>query len=190
MAKKKFINKIWEWIKSLVPAIAIALFIRIFIVEPFKIPSGSMKPTLLVGDRIFVNKFIYRFKEPERGDIVVFKYPEDPKKYFIKRLAAKGGDVLVIKDGNLIVNGKPLEKPDAFKYIYYYNNMGRYGRDEKPIKVTKNHYFFLGDNSAFSKDSRYWGFVPDKYIVGKAFFRFWPPWRIGLLKYPVKAKIF
>ena len=90
--------------ESIVIALAIALAIRTFIIEAFKIPSGSMKPTLEVGDRIFVNKFIYRFKEPQRGDIVVFRYPLDPKRYFVKRLAAVGDEIVKLENGNIVIN--------------------------------------------------------------------------------------
>ena len=183
MAKEKVKNKSWlrEWIESIVVALVIAFFIRGFIVEAFKIPSGSMIPTLEIGDRIFVNKLIYRFKEPQRGDIVVFKYPEDPKRYFVKRLVGVGNDVVEIKDGNIIINGKIIDKPPIFQKVYYYNR-GKYGAYGEKIKVPARHFYFLGDNSMVSKDSRYWGFVPRKYIVGKAFVRFWPLWRVGLLR--------
>jgi signal peptidase I len=180
MAEGKVKKVIKEWVESIVIALLCALFIRTFVVEAFKIPSGSMKPTLEVGDRIFVNKFIYKFKEPQRGDIVVFRYPEDPKRYFIKRLAAKGGEEVEIREGNLIINGKVVKYPEIFQKIYYYNR-GKYGAVGKKVKVPPGYYYFLGDNSAFSKDSRFWGFVPREYIVGKAFFRFWPLWRIGLI---------
>ncbi|MDD5613491.1 MAG: signal peptidase I [Candidatus Omnitrophica bacterium] len=180
MAQEK---KHWlrEWSESILIALAIALFIRTFLVEAFKIPSGSMRPTLEVKDRIFVNKLVYRFSSPERGDIVVFKYTEDPKRYFVKRLAAVGNENIEIIDGNIVVDGDVVKVPDIFLEHYYYNR-GRYGAQNKTVQVPDGHYYFLGDNSAFSQDSRYWGFVPDKYIVGKAFLRFWPLYRVGLVR--------
>ena len=170
-----------EWVESIVIALAIALVIRTFIIEAFKIPSGSMRPTLEVGDRIFVNKFIYRFQEPQRGNIVVFRYPLNPKRYFVKRLAAVGGEVIELKNGNIVINSVVIKKPEIFEKNYYYNQ-GEKGAQDKGVKVPPDYFFFLGDNSANSKDSRYWGYVPRKYIIGKAFLRFWPLWRVGLVR--------
>jgi len=149
-------------------------------VQAFKIPSGSMIPTLVQGDKLFVNKFIYRFHEPERWDIVVFKYPEDPKKDFIKRMIAFEGETVEIRDGMIHINGRPQTPPDGIREIFYYNQEPFGGRSQK-ITVPDDSYFVLGDNSLSSRDSRYWGFVPKKYMVGKAFFRWWPPRRAGKL---------
>ncbi len=181
MVKEKKKHWLREWVESIVIALAVALFIRAFIVEAFKIPSGSMKPTLEIKDRIFVNKMVYRFNDIASGDIVVFRYPKDTKRYFVKRLIAKGGDEVGIKDGNIIVNGNILKEPDIFENNYYYN-AAEYGAQDQIITVPENQYYVLGDNSAFSKDSRYWGFVPRKNIVGKVFVRFWPLWRVGLVR--------
>ena len=179
--KMKVKSVVREWVESIVIALVAALVIRTFIIEAFKIPSGSMRPTLEVGDRIFVNKFIYRFEEPQRGDIVVFRYPLNPKKYFVKRLAAVGGEVIKLENGSIIINGVVIKKPEIFEKTYYYNK-GKYGAQDNGVKVPAKHFFFLGDNSAYSKDSRFWGYVPRKYIVGKVFLRFWPLWRVGLVR--------
>jgi len=170
-----------EYIESIVIAVILALFVREFIVQAFKIPTGSMKPTLNEDNRIFVNKYIYRFKDPQRGDIVVFKYPEDTKKDFIKRLIAVGGETVEIKDGNILINGKVIEEPKSVGSIFYYNR-GEYGGMGQKITVPKDSFYMLGDNSGSSRDSRYWGFVPRKYIIGKAFFRYWPLSTIGKIK--------
>lgn len=170
-----------EWAESIVIALVLALIIRTFIVQAFKIPSGSMKPTLQEGDRILVNKFIYRFKEPQRGDVIVFIYPEDRKKDFIKRLIAKGGESVEITSGSIIIDGKPVESPEKIRSIYYYN-AGDYGAEGKKTDVPKGNYFALGDNSASSKDSRYWGFVPKKDILGKAMVIYWPINRIRIIR--------
>jgi len=169
-----------EYVESIVIAVILALFVRAFVIQAFKIPTGSMKPTLNENDRIFVNKYIYRFKNPQRGDIVVFKYPEDPKKDFIKRLIATEGETVEIKDGNIIINGNVV-KDTLISKIYYYNR-GDYANSGDKIIVPKDSYYMLGDNSNSSRDSRYWGFVPKKYIVGKAVFRYWPPKAIGKIK--------
>jgi len=170
-----------EWVEPIAIAVVLALFIRAFVVQAFKIPTGSMKPTLNERDRIFVNKFIYKFKEPEIGDVVVFKYPEDPKKDFIKRFIASGGESIEIRSGDIFIDGKLVEDPEKIKSIYYYNK-GRYGKKGTSVSIPKDHFYALGDNSKSSRDSRYWGFVPRKNLVGKAFLIYWPPRRIRLIK--------
>ncbi|MBF0201284.1 MAG: signal peptidase I [Desulfamplus sp.] len=181
-------SKLRENIEAILIAIVLALFIRTFVVQAFKIPSGSMKDTLLVGDHILVSKFIYGvkipftdgftlipFKEPARKDIVVFKYPEDRDKDFIKRVVAVGGDTVEIRDKALYVNGE-LQKDEpyaVFKDIHKippdYST-----RDNLPLTfVPENSLFVLGDNRDNSHDSRFWGFVDMKDIRGKAFMIYW-----------------
>lgn len=164
-----------ENIESLAWAIGLALLIRTFIIAPFKIPSGSMRPTLIERDRILVSKFIYRFQEPQRGDIVVFRYPENPKRPFIKRLVGLGGDRVEIRDGRLYVNGEVLDGTGIFAGNHY-ENQGPYGQAGQVIQVPADQLFVLGDNSASSHDSRFWGFVPRNYLIGKALCIFWPVW--------------
>ena len=168
-----------ENIESLVWAVALALLIRTFIVAPFKIPSGSMRPTLIEGDRILVNKFVYRFTTPQRGDIIVFRYPEDPKRPFIKRLVGLGGDQVEIRDGHLYVNGAQLEQNEVFRTSHY-DNQGSFGQAHKVIEVPQDALFVLGDNSGSSHDSRFWGFVPKRLLIGRAMCIFWPlsRWRV------------
>jgi len=181
-----------EWIEPLVVAFILAMFIRTFFIQAFKIPSGSMRPTLIEGDRLIVSKFIYGAKipftkkrlpglsKPKRGDIIVFIYPVDGKRDFIKRLIAFGGETVEIIDGDVYVDGKPVEDP-RIKKIYYYN-YGPYGQEGEKIKVPEGHVFVLGDNSGASSDSRFWGFVPEENIIGRAEFIYWPPSRIRILK--------
>lgn len=168
-----------EYVESILIAVALALVVRTYVIQAFKIPSGSMRPTLLEGDRLMVNKFIYRFKEPQAGDIIVFRYPEDPKRAFIKRLVGKPNDEVEIRYGRVYINGKVLNQPDVFTQHYYYNRAG-YGNGR--IVVPKDSYYVLGDNSASSRDSRYWGFVPKSFVLGKAMFIYWPVDRIRVLK--------
>ncbi len=170
-----------EWVESLVIALVLAIIIRAFVVQAFKIPTGSMRPALLEGDRILVNKFIYKFKEPQRGDIIVFRYPQDKKKDFIKRLIAKGGERLEIRNGDIYIDGRIVEEPFIVRQIRYYNK-SPYGAAGTEIKVPGDSFYVLGDNSASSRDSRYWGFVPRKNIIGKAFFLYWPLRRIRTVK--------
>ena len=181
ISKERLKKELKEWAEAIIVALILTLVIRTFVVQAFKIPSGSMIPTLLQGDKLFVNKFIYRFKEPERWQIIVFKYPEDPKKDFIKRVVGFEGEQLEIRDGVLYVNGTPEKQPDGMGNILYYNQEPFAGQGQK-ILVPEDSYFVLGDNSLSSRDSRYWGFVPKKFLVGKAFFRWWPPKRVGSLE--------
>ncbi len=175
--KEKTKRLIQEYIESLLIAAVLALIIRSFIITPFKIPTGSMEPTLLPGDKIFVNRFIYRMHEPQRGDVIVFRYPEDPRRDFIKRLVALPGENIEIADGKVVIDGKMIDTPGPFQNIYYYNR-GIYGAANTQITVPRDCYFVLGDNSSSSRDSRYWGFIPKKLLVGKAIVIWWPPRRI------------
>lgn len=179
-------KKVKEYAEAILIAILIALFIRTFVVQAFKIPSGSMKPTLQIGDHILVNKFIYGVKipfvrttlipvsEPERGDIVVFIYPQDRTKDFIKRVIAVGGDTLEIRNKEIYVNGSryednhgvyadPVVMPGAMQPR---DNMG-------PVKIPEGTIFVMGDNRDQSYDSRFWGFVELKDVMGKAFMIYW-----------------
>jgi signal peptidase I len=199
-------------VKTLLFIIVVVSIIRIFFAQAFNIPSGSMKPTLLVGDFILVNKLVYgdwsigipftpidfysyknRLAEPDRGDIIVFKYPENPKIDFIKRIIGLPGDIVEVKNDIVYLNGKPLSRKmtgffmeknaKAVKYKectvrkytgkkYCYSIIEIFdgeGKDYGPIKVPEGHYFVMGDNRDNSRDSRFWGFVPDNYIIGQAF---------------------
>jgi len=184
-----------DWGESILVAFILAMFIRAFFFQAFKIPSGSMKPTLQVGDRLIVNKLVYGakipftakkpgfrlpgFTGPQRGDVVVFVYPVDPKRDFIKRLIAKGGETVEIRNGDIYVNSQKVVLP-VIDQIYYYNR-GPYAGPEQVVTVPQGHYFVLGDNSASSHDSRYWGFVPERYMIGKAQLIFWPITRIRFI---------
>ena len=169
-----------ENIESLVWAVALALVIRTFVMAPFKIPSGSMRPTLIEGDRILVNKFLYHFREPRRGDVIVFRYPDDLKRPFIKRLAAVGGDTVEIRDGQLLVNGETVEGDSDFFSTVRYHNQGPYGQEDQTVLVPEGAYYVLGDNSMSSHDSRFWGFVDREHVIGRAMCIFWPlpRWRV------------
>ena len=169
-----------EYVESIVVAVILALAIRTVVVQAFKIPTGSMRPTLMEGDRILVTKILYRVKSPQRGDIVVFRSPENPKRPFIKRLIGLGGDHIEIRDGRIILNGQLTTLPVISQNYYY--NQGAYGQEKQVIDVPPNSYFVLGDNSASSQDSRFWGFVPKRFMIGKALYIFWPPWRMRQLK--------
>lgn len=178
---KRWLLAKWKnWGEPLVIAAVLAIVIRTFIFGPYKIPTGSMKPTFMENDKIFVDKLSYRFYAPERGDIIVFKYPLDRKKDFVKRLVGLPGDTVEIRKGVVLVNGKPMTEPPFGAQIYYNVEDWDYGKAGHVFRVPDDHFFTLGDNSAHSADSRQWGFVPKKDLIGKAFMIWWPPRRIKL----------
>jgi signal peptidase I len=178
---KKSKSKTREYIESLIIAAIIAFFVRGFVVQAFKIPSSSMEPTLLIGDHLLVNRLSYVAKipftdivilnlgKPKRGDVVVFRYPVDPDKDFIKRVIAVGGEKVEIKDKTIYINGKKINDPWGFYadstvmpgFLSPKDNLG-------PVVVPKDSYFVMGDNRDRSLDSRFWGFVKNDLLVGRA----------------------
>jgi len=221
-AREKLLMQPWwlDWTAGLFPVILIVFLLRSFLFEPFKIPSGSMIPTLLVGDLILVNKFHYGVRlpvinkkiianhDPQRGDVMVFRYPVDPRMDYIKRVVAVGGDQVSYLNQKLSINGQPVPvvpqgefyDEESLRYAPQFKEklgdvehgilvdprrLGYYGPDPKTFPKSENckyvtegvtctvpagHYFMMGDNRDNSQDSRFWGFVPDENIVGKAFF--------------------
>ena len=149
-------------------------FVRPFVLEAFRIPSESMVPTLLVGDRVLANKFIYRFTEPERGDVVVFESVNGGEEDLIKRIVAVAGDSVTIRGGVLSVNEEPQNEPYLNRGIPDDSFFG-------PTRLSEGEVFVMGDNRANSADSRVFGPLPIENIEGEAFVRFWPPLRIGSL---------
>ncbi|MBP7881939.1 MAG: leader peptidase [Pseudomonadota bacterium] len=196
-----------EYSKSFFPVILVVFLIRSFIAEPFKIPSGSMMPTLLAGDFILVNKFTYGLRmpilnntlveinHPKRGDVFVFHYPPEPSIDYIKRVVGVPGDKILYQDKQLYINGQKLDMTFVEDYQYesagfnqvhakrFQEQLGDVKHDllieenslskEGEVTVPPGHYFAMGDNRDNSKDSRYWGFVPEQNLVGKAFFIWW-----------------
>lgn len=182
--KKK--SLIREYAESIAIAVLLALVIRTYLVQAFKIPSGSMEDTLAIGDHLLVNKFIYgtkvpltektviKLRDPRQGDVIVFVYPEDPSKDFIKRIVGAPGDVVEGKDKKVFVNGKPYvnshevhkEKETIPKEMNPRDTFG-------PVTVPSGSYFVMGDNRDRSYDSRFWGFVSREKIKGLAFIKYW-----------------
>jgi len=182
-SKKKLLL---EYVEAIVTALILALVIRAFIIQAFKIPSGSMIPTLLIGDHILVNKFLYGTKipftdkkiliirKPVKGDIIVFKYPENPQKDFIKRVIATEGDIIEEREKIVYLNENMISEPYAVHYDRYLRYGGNDPRDNfGPLIVPKDKVFVMGDNRDQSYDSRYWGFVDMKEIRGKALIIYW-----------------
>ena len=178
-----------EYFESLAIAVVLALFVRTWVFQAFKIPTGSMENNLLIGDHLLVNKFVFaptmtrleRMLLPidpvRRGDILVFKYPQDPERDFIKRVIGLPGETLEVRNKKVYINGKPLEE----KYVHFIFPPEERApgdvsfdvsdkRDYGPVTVPERHYFMMGDNRDNSEDSRYWGFMPADYIKGKALF--------------------
>ncbi len=181
-----------EYVESIVIAVILALFIRTFVVQAFKIPTGSMEQNLLIGDHLLVNKFIFgptaspieRALLPvgtiKRGDVVVFKYPVEPDRDFIKRVIGLPGEVVEVKEKKVYINAKPLDEgyvhflaPPAssseFHEVTSFDVRERYG----PVTVPPNQYFVMGDNRDNSQDSRYWGFLPRENVKGRALLIYW-----------------
>lgn len=178
--KKRLLPWMRETVETIVIAFILAFLIRTFVVQAFYIPSGSMEPSLQIGDRILAYKFLYGLKNVKRGNIIVFKFPLNPRKDFIKRVIGLPGDVIKIENKEIYVNGKQLSEP----YIVHRDNWNSgFPRDEyPPTSVPAGSLFMLGDNRDSSDDSRYWGFVPAKYVVGEAFLVYWPLWRIRIMR--------
>ncbi|MEI6126856.1 MAG: signal peptidase I [Pseudomonadota bacterium] len=177
-----------ENIEAIFIAVILAFFIRTFVVQAFKIPSGSMEPTLLIGDHILVNKFIYginipfiekkffQFKKPVQDDVIVFIYPVDPSKDFIKRVIAVGGDTITIKDKKIYVNDQPFNDTHGYysdRRVIKEWDSGATRDNFGPIKVPSDSIFVMGDNRDKSYDSRFWGFVNINKVKGKAFLVYW-----------------
>jgi signal peptidase I len=161
-----------DLLEAIAIAVVISFILIVFVIQAFYIPSDSMQPTLKPGDRILVNKFIYRFRDPKRQEIIVFKYPVAPERKFVKRLIALPGDKVEIKEGQVLVNNEPLDEDYVLEESY---------TDFPATEVPEDNYFVLGDNRNNSEDSRYWGFVPRENIVGKPVIIFWPLNRMRII---------
>jgi signal peptidase I len=171
----RVLRAVWEFLHDLSVAVLFCFFLIAFVAQAFRVQGTSMEPLLLDGERIVVNKFIYRFQPIERGDVVVFWYPRDPSVSFIKRVVALPGDLVEIRSGQLFVNG--LAAPESYLPASF-----RDADSYPPTEVRKGYYFVLGDHRRSSNDSRSWGEVPEKYIYGRAVFRFWPFDRVGPIR--------
>ncbi len=172
-------QQVWENLKAIAIALIVAFLIRLFIAEPRYIPSDSMFPTLEVGDRIVVEKVSYYFSSPEFRDIIVFNPPEllqnfgyDADQAFIKRVIGESTETIAVRNGNVYINGDEIKEP-------YIKEPPNY--QISSITVPENKLFVLGDNRNNSNDSHVWGFLPEKKVIGRAVFRFWPPDRIGII---------
>jgi signal peptidase I len=165
----------WELLHDLSVAVLFCFFLITFVAQAFRVQGTSMEPLLHDGDRIVVNKFVYRFEPVERGDVVVFWYPREPSVSFIKRVVGLPGDTVEMRAGRLFVNGREVAEP-------YIPPAYRERDSYPPVPVRPGYYFVLGDHRRSSNDSRSWGEVPAKYIYGRAVFRFWPLRQLGPIR--------
>ncbi len=165
-----------HWARDLLVSVVIAIVVILFIYQPVKVEGTSMMPALVDQERIFINKFVYRFnvEKIERGDMVVFWYPQDQSKSYIKRVIGTPGDTVEVDNGTVLINGKALQEayvPDQYR-----------DRVSMPVtQVPDDYYFVLGDHRSSSNDSRTWGMVARRFIYGKAVFVYWPPDKMGIL---------
>src|SRR5688572_17518778 len=184
-------STIREYFESIVVAVILALFIRTFVVQAFKIPTGSMEENLLIGDHLLVNKFVYGptastleqgvlpIDTISRGEVIVFKYPVEPERDFIKRVIGLPGETVEVRERKVYINGTPIDEPYAhyllpassadYHEVTSFDVRERYG----PVTVPADHYFVMGDNRDNSQDSRYWGFLPRDNVKGKALVIYW-----------------
>ena len=172
VSKPRVLDELKSWFRDILFAFVTAIFIVIFVVQPVKVEGTSMQPRLVDQERIFVNRFIYRFTDIDRGDVVVFWFPKDPNKSFIKRVLALPGDEVEIRSGAVYVNGAKQDEPYLMREFQDHDSYPR-------TVVPEGHYFVLGDHRNSSNDSRNWGWVPRENIYGKAVFRYWPVSRVG-----------
>jgi signal peptidase I len=164
----------FDFSKTLVIAFLLAQLVMVSVAQAFQVEQYSMEPTLLPHDRVLVNKFIYRFREPYRGDVIVLRYPRDPGKNYIKRIVGLPGDRVEIKNGHLIINGLPVDE------VYLSGQVSV--PDYPPDTIPPDSFFVLGDNRNNSEDSRAFGFLKRGQIVGQAVMIYWPPNRVRVLR--------
>ncbi|HHW13923.1 MAG TPA: signal peptidase I [Firmicutes bacterium] len=177
MAVKATKSVLQEYVEAIVMAVVLAAFIMTFIARSFSVEGHSMEPTLHNGERLLVDELTYRFRDPARGEIVVLRFPADPRMRFIKRVIGVPGDTILLQNGRVYLNGRPLEEGYIAEPV-----AGDFG----PYVVPPGSYFVLGDNRNHSEDSRFQavGYVPKRLIVGRAILRYWPPTRIGIVRRP------
>ena len=165
---------LWSWIRDLVVSLVIAGVVIVFLYQPVKVEGTSMMPRLVDQERIFINKFVYQIEAIERGDVIVFRYPYDQAKSYIKRVIALPGETVAVVDGEVFINGEKLDEP-------YLVDEYRDRQNHPPVVISPEEYYVLGDRRNSSNDSRVWGAVPQNSIYGKAVLVYWPVDRLGFL---------
>jgi signal peptidase I len=181
---KNFLNFTFELIKIVVISLVIIIPVRYFLIQPFYVKGASMEPNFFDHEYLIIDEISYRFNEPQRGDIVVFRYPKNPQEYFIKRLIGLPGEEVMIKDGSVLIFNK--ENPDGFTLSepYLAPEVKTYGLSEEKTVLGEDEFFMMGDNRNSSKDSRSFGPVNRSFIIGKVLLRGWPFDRVKLFETP------
>ncbi len=164
---------VWEIVKVALIALAIVVPIRTFLFQPFIVRGASMEPNFHSGDYLIVDELSYHFRDPERGEVVVFRFPEQPSQRYIKRVIGLPGEQITVKENKIRITSPDLEEPLVLDESGYRKKKEN-GRVEPSTKLGPDEYFVLGDNRSFSSDSRNWGSLEEKYIVGRVLFRLWP----------------
>jgi len=171
----------WEVAKIVIISLAIIIPIRYFVFQPFFVRGASMEPSFENGEYLIINEIGYRFHEPQRGDVIIFKYPRDPSQYYIKRVIGLPGEIVKIENGKVIIFDKKNPSSFVLDETAYLEETNSFTSGNLEINLDENDYFVLGDNRQFSSDSRVWGVVPRHYIIGRAWIRAWPFGRLGIL---------
>jgi len=166
-----------DFIETIVMALSVFVIIYLFLFQPHQVRGSSMYPNFHDGEYILTDKITYRLREPKEGDVIIFRAPKNEEYDYIKRIIATPGKCLQIINGKIYIDGKPFEEP--YLPPDYSTSPGSFLRAGQTVCVPEKNYFVLGDNRSHSSDSREWGFVPQQNIIGKAFFRYWPPNRFG-----------
>lgn len=161
-------------------AIAIFLFIYLLVLQPHKIKGASMEPNYPSGEYLLTDKVTYRFKEPERGDIIVFEAPGQNGEEFIKRIIGLPGETITISEGSILINSQLIKESYITSNVF--TSSGSFTKEKEAVTVSEDHYFVLGDNRSFSSDSRAWGFVPKENITGRAWIIYWPIQKAGIVE--------
>jgi signal peptidase I len=176
---KYWLNFVWEILKIVIISLAIIVPIRYFLIQPFFVQGASMEPNYLDGDYLIVNEISYRFNEPQRGDVVIFKYPLDTSQFFIKRIIGLPGETVKIEDGRVFILGEEGKQKLILNESEYLRDA--YTAGEMEVVLKNGEYFVLGDNRGSSSDSRKWGILSRNLIIGRAWIRAWPFNRLGIL---------
>ena len=181
MSIKNTLSFIWEIIKIVIIALVIVIPVRYFLFQPFLVSGQSMEPNFENGDYLIIDEISYRFREPQRGEVIVFRYPDNPSKRFIKRVVGLPGETVEIKDGKVTVIKNNTETLDESQYL----PKGLETQGDIKISIPEDKFFVLGDNRTVSLDSRYWGLLPRKNIIGRVYLRLWPFKELGKIENPI-----
>ncbi|HDZ54148.1 MAG TPA: signal peptidase I [Candidatus Nealsonbacteria bacterium] len=179
---RNILSFLWEISKIVIIALLIVVPVRYFLFQPFIVRGASMEPSFNSGDYLIIDEISYRFREPQRGEVIVFKYPQDPSQRYIKRIIGLPGETIQIKEGQIFISedGEAYMLDESFYFFEPSVTLGDF-----LVTLEENKYFVLGDNRAFSSDSRRWGSLPENYIIGRVLFRAWPPTAIAKIITPI-----